>query len=57
MVTIEDEDSHKLLLDENDGGLMPMTLAALAMHLSVEEKETFACSLQELGADAGFQNT
>jgi hypothetical protein len=54
MVTIKD--SNELPLNENDGGLMPATLAALAMHLSVEEKETFAHSLQELGADAGFQN-
>lgn len=56
MVTIEDRDSIDLPLDEGDAGLMPATLAALAMHLSVEEKEAFARSLQEMGANMGFQD-
>lgn len=56
MVTIEDRDPNELPLDENDGGLTPAMLTALAMHLSVNKKEAFACSLQEMGADAGFQD-
>lgn len=55
-VTIKDGDSIDLPLDENDAGLMPATLAALAMHLLVDKKEAFACSLQEMGANAGFQD-
>lgn len=56
-VTVKDGDSNELPLDKNDGGLMPTTLTALAMRLSIDEKEAFACSLQEMGADAGFQDT
>jgi hypothetical protein len=41
-VTIEDKDPNELLLNENNEGLMPVTLATLAMHLSVDEKKTFA---------------
>ena len=55
-VIIEDRDSTDLPLDEGDVGLTPATLAALAMRLSVDEKEAFTCSLQEMGADAGFQD-
>lgn len=54
MVTIEDGDSIDLPLDEGDAGLTPATLAVLAMRLSVDEKEAFAHSLQEMGADTGF---
>ena len=55
-VTIEDGDSIDLPLDEGDAGLMPATLTTLAMRLSVDEKEAFARSLQEMGADMGFQD-
>ena len=56
MVTIEDGDSNELPLNTNNRGLMPATLAALAMCLLVNEKEAFARSLQEMGANAGFQD-
>ena len=54
-VTIED-DNEELPSDRDDPGLTPVTLAALAMRLSDDDKQTFARSLQQLGADAGFQD-
>ena len=49
--------SDDMLIDSSgDSSFTPATLAALAMHLSDEEKGTFARKLQEMGADVGFQD-
>lgn len=54
IVPIE-ESSDELPLDENDAGLTPTTMAALAMKFSDEERDLFVKKLQEMGAKTGFQ--
>lgn len=53
---IEDDASNDVSIDDSDSSFTTATLAALAMRLSDDEKETFARSLQEMGANAGFHN-
>ena len=56
-VTIKDDESDNMSIGSSgDSSFTPATLAALAMHLSDEEKGTFAQKLQEMGADVGFQD-
>ena len=49
--------SDNMSIDSSgNSSFTPATLAALAMHLSDEEKGMFACKLQKMGADVGFQD-
>ena len=56
-VTIKDNVSNDMSINSSsDSSFTPATLATLTMHLSDEEKGTFAQKLQEMGADMGFQD-